>query len=79
MIYFKSFLAGLAATIVAELLILAAGIAALVIMASSQPNNSETGIGWDPVSFARTAPGWTILVFAFIIGFWWQYRRHVVR
>jgi len=79
MIYFKSFLVGLAATIVAELLIVAGGIGAFVIVASRQPNNSETEIGWDPVSAARTAPGWTILVLAFIIGFWWQYRRHVVR
>lgn len=79
MIYAKSFLAGLLSTIIAELLIIAAGISVLVILASRQRGNSETGIGWDPISFARTAPGWIILLFAFITGFWWEYRRLAIR
>ena len=76
MIYFKSVLAGVAAIIVAELLVIAAGLSALPFVASRLRRNGEEGaIGWDPVAFARTPPGWLILLIAFLLGFWWQYRR----
>lgn len=75
MIYVKSVLTGLAAVIVAEILVAIGGISALLVIASRQPHESDGGLGWDPVAFARTLPGWLILVLAFVAGFWWQYRR----
>jgi hypothetical protein len=54
-------------------------LAFFFIVASRQPRNSEIGLGWDPISFARMAPGWLILLLAFIAGFWWQYRRLAIR
>jgi hypothetical protein len=53
-IYLKSVLVGLAAIVIAELGVIVAGIAALLVIASRKPSGSEGGIGWDPVSFART-------------------------
>jgi hypothetical protein len=79
MLYFKSVLAGIAAIIVAEFIVIAGAITLLFVIASRRPAGEEGGIGWDPVAFGRTTPGWIILVLAFIVGFWWQYRRLVAR
>lgn len=81
MIYFRSFLTGLAATVIAEILVIVAGIAILFIV-PGQPRNSDTDfvfVGWDPVSFARTPACWMILVLAFVAGFWWEHRRLALR
>ncbi|HJT54617.1 MAG TPA: hypothetical protein VJ848_12255 [Candidatus Angelobacter sp.] len=67
MLYFKSLLAGIAAMIVAEFIVIAGAITLLF------------GIGWDPVSFTSTAAGLIILVLAFVGGFLWQYRRLAAR
>lgn len=77
MIFFRSILAGLAATVIAEILVNFVAIA-ILLMGFRQPPNSDTSfvfVGWDPVSFARTVPGWIILVLAFLLGFWWEHRR----
>jgi hypothetical protein len=79
MIYLKSVLAGVAATIVAELIVIAAGATALFVIVSRRPVGDEGGIGWDPASFARTPAGWIILALAFASGFWWEYRRLALR
>jgi hypothetical protein len=78
-IYLTSVLAGLAATIIAELIVIAAGVTALFVIVSRRPAGHEGGIGWDPVSFARTPAGWMILALAFASGFWWEYRRLALR
>ena len=81
MTYLRSFLAGVAATVITEILVIIAAVT-VSITAFSQPRNVDTTfvfVGWDPISFARTAPGWGILVLAFVVGFWWQYRRLAVR
>jgi hypothetical protein len=78
-IYLKSVLAGLAAVVIAELVLIVAGITALIVNASRQPSGSEGGIGWDPLSFARTPAGWMILVVAFVAGFWWEHQRLALR
>jgi small-conductance mechanosensitive channel len=78
-IYLKSALVGLAAIVIAELVVIVAGITALVVIASRRPSGSEGWIGWDPISFARTPAGWIILVVAFVTGFWWEHRRLVLR
>jgi len=75
MIYFRSVLAGLAATVIAEILVIIAAMAMLVIMAKQPSNSDFVFVGWDPVFFARTAPGLIILLLAFVAGFWWEYRR----
>jgi uncharacterized membrane protein YqgA involved in biofilm formation len=67
MIYMKSFLTGLAALVLAALL----GIGATVAIAKRY---SSEGIG------ATVAPGWsiaTILLLAFVIGFFWRFRRPI--
>jgi hypothetical protein len=74
-IYLKSVLAGFVAIIIAELIVVAAGVMVLLVVASRRTVADEGGIGWDPVSFARTPAGWIILVLAFLAGFWWQYNR----
>lgn len=79
MIYLKSVLVGLAAIFIAELIVIVAGITALFLIASRQPSGSKGWIGWDPVSVARTPAGWMILVLAFVVGFWWEYRRLALR
>ena len=48
MLYLKSFLAGLAAMIVVELIVITGGIAALVVIASRRPLGEEGGVGWEP-------------------------------
>lgn len=66
MIYMKSFLPGLAAVVLAALL----GIGAMFVATRS----SSEGIG------VIVAPGWsiaTILLLAFVIGFFWRYRRPI--
>lgn len=78
MVYFRSFLAGLAATILAEILILIVALFILLIIPAGRQPDTGTDfvfVGWDPVAFARTAPGWIILLLAFVAGFFWQYRR----
>jgi hypothetical protein len=79
MLYFKSVLAGIAAMIVAEFIVIAGAITLLFVISSRQPAGEEGGLGWDPVSFTSTAVGVIILVIAFIGGFLWQYRRLVAR
>lgn len=73
--YVKSLLAGIAATVLAAMVIVIAGISAVVIVASRQTHISDTSIGWDPVSFACTTPGCIILIVAFLSGFWWEHRK----
>lgn len=76
MLYLKSALAVIAAMIVAELMVIAGGICLLLVIAYRRPAaGGEGGLGWDPVSFARTAPGLIILLVALAFGFWWEYRR----
>jgi hypothetical protein len=48
MLYLKSVLAGIAAMILAELIVIASGITLLFVIASRQPAGEEGGIGWDP-------------------------------
>ena len=75
MVYLKSVLAGIAAMIVAELIVIAGGITLLFVIASRQSAVEKGGLGWDPLLFALGPAGWLVLIFAFITGFWWQYRR----
>ncbi len=48
MLYLKSVLAGFAAMILGELIVIASGITLLFVIASIQPAGEEGGIGWDP-------------------------------
>jgi hypothetical protein len=48
MLYLKSVLAGIAAMILGELIVIASGITLLFVIASRQPAGEEGGIGWDP-------------------------------
>lgn len=75
MLYVKSMLAGLAAILLATILIFIGGICAVVIIASRQTHTGHMSVGWDPISFGRSGAGWIILGLAFLIGFWWEYRR----
>lgn len=47
MLYLKSVLAGFAAMILGELIVIASGITLLFVIASIQPAGEEGGIGWD--------------------------------
>lgn len=79
MIYLKSLFAGLAATIMALFLVCIIAIAAIYAINYRQLSGGTWTIGWDPVSFARSGLGWIVLSAAFLTGFWWEYRRLVVR
>jgi uncharacterized BrkB/YihY/UPF0761 family membrane protein len=65
---------GLLAVLGTAMAITVLAIAALLVL-SARNHAEDTSIGWDPVAFGRAPLPWIILLFAFAIGFYWQYRR----
>ncbi|MFL6312213.1 MAG: hypothetical protein ACJ71W_08905 [Terriglobales bacterium] len=74
MIILKSLAAGLLAVLGTAMAITVLAIAALLVL-SARNHAEDTSIGWDPVAFGHAPLPWIILLFAFAIGFYWQYRR----
>ena len=76
MIYVKSIVAGLVAIVIAVMMWFIV-IMALLIYWSRQMNDTNATIGWDPVSFFRNSGilPWLILLSAFAVGFYWEFRR----
>lgn len=74
MIILKSLAAGLLAVLATAIVIIILAIIALLVL-SARNHAEDTSIGWDPVAFGRAPLPWIILLFAFAIGFYWQYRR----
>jgi hypothetical protein len=75
MVYFKSFLAGLAALIIAT--VFSPFIVGIYISVVYKPRASESrgSIGWDPISFAKGPLGWLVAGLVFLAGFMWELRR----
>jgi uncharacterized BrkB/YihY/UPF0761 family membrane protein len=73
-IILKSLAAGLLAVLGIAMAITILAVAALLVL-SARNHAEDTSIGWDPVAFGRAPLPWVILLFAFAIGFCWQYRR----
>jgi hypothetical protein len=75
MVFVKSILAGLFSLIAAGILLLFSTGLILNILA---PAGTQVGI--DIVSVARHSPlVWVLAVFAFSLGFYWEYRRLKLR
>lgn len=74
MIILKSLAVGLLAVLATAMLITILAIGALLVL-SARNHAEDTSIGWDPVAFGREPLPWVIFLFAFAIGFYWQYRR----
>jgi uncharacterized BrkB/YihY/UPF0761 family membrane protein len=74
MIVLKSLAAGLLAVLATAIAITILAIVALLVL-SARNQAEDTSIGWDPIAFGREPLPWIIFLFAFAIGFYWQYRR----
>jgi hypothetical protein len=74
-IYLKSVMAGIVAMFCSAIVVMLAAFMAVIWI--SRHTQADTLIGFDFVSFARTPLAWTILLLAFVAGFYWQYRRAV--
>lgn len=74
MIILKSLAAGLLAVLAVAMVITVLAIVALLVL-SARNRVEDTVIGWDPVAFGRAPLLWIIVLLAFAIGFYWQYRR----
>jgi apolipoprotein N-acyltransferase len=74
MIILESLAAGLPAVLASAMTITILAIVALLALSAGN-HREDTSIGWDPVAFAQAPLAWIIVLFAFAIGFYWQYRR----
>jgi cell division protein FtsX len=71
-IYSKSLAAGLAAVLLAAMLL--PFVMAVYFRIVYKPFGNEVA-GWDPVSFARWPVAWLVITLIFLIGFVWEFRR----
>ena len=72
MIYLKSALAVVAATIVVPILVVMG-----IVLYSAIHSSQEGSVGWDPISLVHRPP-WPIvalMVVCFASGFFWEFRR----
>ena len=67
MIYIKSLVAGIAAVVIATLLM------GLYLYIAYKPTDNEA-IAWDPISLAHRPSAWLIAAVIFIAGFLWEFR-----
>lgn len=74
MIILKSLAAGLLAVLATAIVIVILAIVALLVLSAGN-HAEDTAIGWDPVAFGRAPLPWILVLVAFAIGFYWQYRR----
>ena len=72
MIYAKSLAAGLAAVLLAAMLL--PFVMAVYLRIVYKPFANEVA-GWDPVSFARWPVAWLVVTLIFVIGCIWEFRR----
>jgi uncharacterized BrkB/YihY/UPF0761 family membrane protein len=76
MVVLKSFFAGLAVTLITA--IGAAFVFVIILGIASRDLPEGQAIGWDPISLLRhSLISWVILGSAFVLGFFWEYRRAV--
>lgn len=74
MVILKSCLMGVLAMVIAVVVSVVALVAILVV--KSQQSGQD--YAWDPVSmFRHSAIPWLFLTAAFVVGFWWEYRKTV--
>lgn len=76
MIYVKSFLAGLAALLLAAVL-LAVGLTAVNFLHPAPPQGNDKAIQWDffEVLDFRSWHSWLPALIIFGLGFYWEFRR----
>ncbi|MGA8313222.1 MAG: hypothetical protein WB755_24575 [Terriglobales bacterium] len=72
MIYAKSLVAGLAAVLLAIMLL--PFVMAIYLRIVYKPFGNEVA-GWDPIGLARWPVAWAAGTLIFLIGFIWEFRR----
>jgi uncharacterized BrkB/YihY/UPF0761 family membrane protein len=70
--FLKSLLVGLVAALMAAILLLLGGMAAVAVI----PHPEGTAIAIDPIAVAKSSPAlWVLAIVVFALGFLWDYRR----
>jgi hypothetical protein len=73
MLYLKCVIAGIAALVIASVVLPVMGILLLTLIVRPP---TGTQIGFDPVSIAKSSPTvWLIALIVFASGFYWEFHR----
>ena len=72
MVYAKSLAAGLAAVLLAAMLL--PFVMAVYGRIVYKPFGNEV-VGWDPIGLAKWPVAWLVVSLIFLIGFTWEFRR----